>query len=131
MQLESVMDKSCDAGYNYDLDGEGISFRRAIREIVRDVENGEKTGIISARFHNCIASAVVDGVKHIFNISGINDVVLCGGTFQNRYLAEKIFSRLEAEKFNVYYPASVPVNDGGLALGQLAIAAARRNAGLI
>ena len=131
MQLESVMDKSYAGKYNYDLEGDVISFRRAIREIVRDVENGERTGIISARFHNCIASAVVDGVKHAFNISGINDVVLCGGTFQNSYLAEKIFSHLEAERFNVYLPENVPVNDGGLALGQLAIAASRRNAGLI
>ena len=131
VRLESLADHNITGCYNYDLKGEVISFGKAIREVVCDVEKGTDAGVISAKFHNCIAAAVVDGVQHASDISGIKDIVLSGGTFQNRYLAEKIISKLEAENFNVYYNQKVPANDGGLALGQVAVAAARRSAGLI
>ncbi|MDZ7740126.1 MAG: carbamoyltransferase HypF [Bacteroidales bacterium] len=131
MMLESVADTSIDGGYGYDLSGEVISFGTAIRELVCDLEKGISTAEVSAKFHNCVAGAVADGVKYVFDISGIKDVVLSGGAFQNRYLAERIITKLEAGGFNVYCHQNVPVNDGGLALGQLAVAAARRDAGLI
>ncbi len=131
VRLESVADHSITGSYNYEMKEEVISFGKAIREIVCDVEKGTDTAVISAKFHNCIAAAVVDGIKYACDSSGITDIVLSGGTFQNRYLAEKIISKLEAGNFNVYYNQNVPANDGGLALGQVAVAAARRDAGLI
>ena len=51
-------------------------------------------------------------------------VALSGGCFQNRVLFEDVLRRLEAEGFAVLTHAQVPANDGGLALGQAAIAAA-------
>ena len=131
MRLESVIDQSIDDHYNYCLNKEVISFGRAIKEIVSDVEKGTGIGEISAKFHNCVSSAVIDGIRYTREISGINDVVISGGTFQNRYITERIINQLDEDKFNVYYNKNVPANDGGLALGQVAVAAARRNAGLI
>ncbi|MFP4488372.1 MAG: carbamoyltransferase HypF [Bacteroidales bacterium] len=131
MLLESVADTGIEGCYGYELNGEVLSFGTAIREIVCDVEKGISKGEISAKFHNCVAGAVLDGIKSAHENSGIRDIVLSGGTFQNRYLTEKIISKLEAGNFNVYYNQNVPAGDGGLALGQSAIAAARRDAGLI
>jgi hydrogenase maturation protein HypF len=50
---------------------------------------------------------------------------LSGGVFQNRILFERVLSLLEAKGFTVLTHSQVPCNDGGLALGQAAIAAAR------
>jgi hydrogenase maturation protein HypF len=56
----------------------------------------------------------------------INTVVLSGGSFQNRILLQKTENQLKECNFAVYSQESVPSNDGGIALGQLAIAAQRR-----
>jgi len=61
----------------------------------------------------------------------LNAVVLSGGTFQNRYILEKTETLLEENGFNVYSQKLVPSNDGGIALGQLAIAAKRREMGAL
>ncbi|MEI8049363.1 MAG: hypothetical protein WCI92_18425, partial [Bacteroidota bacterium] len=56
-----------------------------------------------------------------------NKVILSGGVFQNKYLLERTIQMLQKNKFNVYSHANVPTNDGGIALGQLAIASKRRD----
>jgi len=55
-----------------------------------------------------------------------NKVVLSGGVFQNRFLIENAERLLKENNFEVYTHSKVPSNDGGVALGQLAIAAKRR-----
>ena len=57
---------------------------------------------------------------------GLDRIVLGGGTFQNRYLVEKIQHKLEKERFKVYLPREIPVNDQGIAAGQLAVGAYTR-----
>ena len=57
---------------------------------------------------------------------GLNKVVLSGGSFQNRYILEKAENLLEKHNFDVYSHQETPSNDGGLALGQIAIAAKKR-----
>jgi hydrogenase maturation protein HypF len=52
--------------------------------------------------------------------------VLSGGVFQNKYLLEGTTALLLGNNFEVYSHAMVPTNDGGIALGQLAIASKRR-----
>lgn len=131
MKLESAISPGISSCYGYAISEETISFGKTVREIVYDLKTGIDPGEISAKFHNTVAMAVVDGIRHVAGLSGISVVVLSGGTFQNRYLAEKVISELSARKFYVYYHHNIPVNDGGLALGQVAVAAARRNAGII
>jgi hydrogenase maturation protein HypF len=58
--------------------------------------------------------------------TGINSVALSGGTFQNKYLLENIENKLKNDMFKVFSNRQVPVNDGGIALGQMYIAATKR-----
>jgi hydrogenase maturation protein HypF len=57
--------------------------------------------------------------------TGLKVVALSGGVFQNRLLLEQLLARLHALAFHVYTNRRVPPNDGGISLGQLAVAAAR------
>jgi hydrogenase maturation protein HypF len=126
MLLESIIIPGISAYYDYEIHGNEISFKNTISEIISDLNNGKSAGEISTLFHNTVATAVVEAIKIISQKSGIRKVVLSGGTFQNKYLSEKIITELSYENFFVYFHSQVPPNDGGLALGQVAVAAARR-----
>jgi hydrogenase maturation protein HypF len=86
-----------------------------IAAILTDMQRGVAVGEISAKFHNALAEAVVQLAKHF----GEKRVALSGGCFQNRYLTERVVTRLRAEKFQPYWHQRVPPNDGGIALGQV------------
>jgi hydrogenase maturation protein HypF len=83
-----------------------------------DVRNGVLPELISAKFHNALVEVVVAMAKQF----GEKRVVISGGCFQNRYLTERVVSRLRAEDFSLYWHQRVPTNDGGIALGQIAAA---------
>jgi hydrogenase maturation protein HypF len=111
-----------------DASGEAhrIRFDATIREIVDDLLRGVDVGLISARFHNTFCESIVRAAREARGDCGLNRVVLSGGVFQNRYVLERSERLLAADGFEVYSHEAVPSNDGGIALGQLAIAAARR-----
>jgi hydrogenase maturation protein HypF len=128
MELEFATDGvPADGGYTIDLiHSRGgcmvVDWRAMVRAIIADVENGVATGLISTRFHNAMAEAVV-GVARAANEER---VLLTGGCFQNKYLTERAVARLEAAGFKPYWHQRIPPNDGGIALGQLAAAAMQR-----
>jgi hydrogenase maturation protein HypF len=97
--------------------------------MVDEVMGGVDVGLISTRFHNTVGEIIVNGVKKISRESGIRTVALSGGTFQNRYLSSRVESGLLDAKFKVLFPRQLPSNDGGIALGQLVIAAKKREMG--
>ena len=85
-------------------------------------------GVIAARFHRGLARAVVQMVRKLARGGApalFDTVALSGGCFQNRILFEQCARRLRAEGFTVLAHTRVPTNDGGLALGQAAVCAAR------
>ena len=87
--------------------------------------------IIPARFHVGLAKIIVTMATKLAcrdageGVPRFNTVALSGGCFQNRVLFEQVVRRLEQQNFVVLTHAQVPANDGGLALGQAAIGAAR------
>jgi hydrogenase maturation protein HypF len=93
-----------------------LDWQPMIEAILADVKSGVSIGEISAKFHNALAGAIVSVAKSF----GLNRVVLSGGCFQNRYLAERVVRRLREENFQPYWHQRVPPNDGGIALGQVA-----------
>ncbi|MEI7830961.1 MAG: carbamoyltransferase HypF [Prolixibacteraceae bacterium] len=106
--------------------GESINFDDTIRGIIEDLNNGVAPGRIAAKFHQTIISVIFETVETISINTGIQKVVLSGGVFQNKILLEGAETKLRENNFEVYSHASIPTNDGGIALGQMAIAAKRR-----
>jgi hydrogenase maturation protein HypF len=101
---------------------------RSVDEVVRDVVEGIQQGrdlpSIAAGFHAGLADSVADAAVAVGRECSLSRVALSGGSFQNTILLSRVASRLEARGFDVLTPGEVPANDGGLALGQAAVAAA-------
>lgn len=125
MRLESVIEKDVAGEYDFSI-RDVISFRETIRGVVADILDNLPLSHIAARFHNTIISAIFAAVSELTDRTGIRKIALSGGTFQNRYILERIEKQLDAAGLKVYSPHEVPVNDGGVALGQLVVAAKRR-----
>ncbi len=128
MQLESVASATSEC-YNVTI-SDTVCFKESFKEIIDDIEHNVPAGIISGKFHNTIIDVIITISEQIRSEFGINTVVLSGGTFQNRILLEKSERLLEAKGFRCLSQSAVPSNDGGIALGQLAIAAKRREMNL-
>ena len=92
--------------------------------IVADLRRGVAARIIAARFHNTL----VDTIVAVAGKVGQARVALSGGCFQNRLLTEHTAGRLRSAGFEVLLHRQVPPNDGGISLGQIAVAAARLKA---
>ena len=93
-----------------------------IEALLSDLNHRLPLPLISARFHNALAEAIVAVAKQF----GQPRVVLSGGCFQNRYLTERTVQRLQEEGFRPYWHQRIPPNDGGIALGQV-VAALRQS----
>ncbi len=107
-----------EAGKSYAIDWEPM-----IRNIIDDMNRGEKPGSIAALFHNTLAEIIVSVADRI----GEPQVVLTGGCFQNRYLSERAIRRLAESGFKPFWHHRVPPNDGGIALGQIMAASRLEN----
>lgn len=122
--LEAAATQS-EQGYEFCIeDGEPfvIDFRTMIAAIVNDISNGAAAGEISSRFHNTLNSAIVGACIRIRELTGLDRICLSGGSFQNAYLMHRTVQDLRAQGFGVFLHSMVPANDGGIALGQAAIA---------
>jgi hydrogenase maturation protein HypF len=93
--------------------------------LCRDLRDGASPQQVSDRFHAGLAHSVVRLAATLARARGARQIALSGGCFQNRRLAEDIIEGLQAEGLEVLFHGRVPANDGGLALGQVAVGAAR------
>jgi len=125
MRLENAILQGVKDSYPFSAD-RTIAFDETFRSVLEDIQAGNSVGLISAKFHNTIIDVIEKVVKKIHQETGLNKVVLSGGTFQNRYLLQNLEPRLKKYGFEVYVQNSIPSNDGGIALGQLLIAAKKR-----
>ena len=89
-----------------------------ISSVVADQRDGVLVPVIAARFHNALVNWIVD----VATGTGLKQVVLSGGVFQNRYLTERAVAALESRGYQVHTHQRVPPNDGGIALGQAVMA---------
>jgi len=130
MRLESIANTAIQESYPFEI-SEIVSFKPTISKIVDDLKNGVSLPVISAKFHNTVIGVMLAVTEKIRIKSGLNKVVLSGGSFQNAILLGKSELLLTQKGFEVFSHQLVPSNDGGIALGQLAIAAKRRSLGLV
>ncbi len=96
-----------------------------IHAIVEDIRRGIPVPQVAGRFHRSVAELLATACIQTRKQTGLRTVALSGGVFQNRPLLEQLVARLETSSFQVYLNRRVPPNDGGLSLGQLAVAAAQ------
>ena len=100
------------------LDGV-IDWRPAVEAVVSDVSRGVPASVVSKRVHRGFALALFECAVRAKEAFGVDKVVLSGGVFQNRLLLKELLGLLRDHGFDVYVNRAVPVNDGGISLGQI------------
>jgi len=127
-ELDAAADPAERRRYDYAIDQAPspwqVDMRAAVRAAVFELLGGEAPSLIAARIHNTLAAASIDLIRAAARGAGRLPVVLSGGCFQNARLAESIQRGLQPE-FAVHLHERVPPGDGGIALGQACVAAAR------
>lgn len=126
--LEQLADTAEQGTYPVELAGSAPLVVRAsdlVRAVVADLTAGAPPTVVSRRFHNGLADAVIATCDHIRGTTGLSTVALSGGVFQNTLLLARVVAGLGGLGFTVLRHSRVPVNDGGVSLGQAAVAAAR------
>ncbi|MDD2271953.1 MAG: carbamoyltransferase HypF [Desulfuromonadaceae bacterium] len=103
-----------------------LDFSPMMLAILADMHAGIPASSIAYRFHTTVASAATEICLQLAETSGLERVILSGGVFQNRLLSEMIYTALSHRGLHVFTHHLVPPNDGGIALGQAAIAGRRR-----
>ena len=117
MALESIFGNLIANAINYSPEGANI----VVKSDLIDTHISER----AARFHASMAHALLAQALQVREDSGVRHVALSGGVFQNRVLTEHAIALLNAKEFTTTLPGSVPVNDGGIAFGQIVEAAHR------
>jgi hydrogenase maturation protein HypF len=126
MELEFLSDPNEEACYPFEVSPAAdepetleIDWEPMVEAVVEDSRRRVDPGIIAGRFHNTLVEAIVSIAKTV----GQKRVALTGGCFQNRRLTERAAARLRDSGLDVIMHHQVPANDGGISLGQIAVAA--------
>jgi hydrogenase maturation protein HypF len=125
IEFETLADEAERESYSFGLYQDKVEVRSVVEALVKDVMAGVHISKISARFHNGLAESVREVCLKIKSETGINEVVLSGGVWQNITLLGRTLSLLKNSGLGVYIHREVPTNDGGLSLGQAVIAASK------
>ncbi|HEY6549871.1 MAG TPA: carbamoyltransferase HypF, partial [Solirubrobacterales bacterium] len=135
VELEAMADPDEGGLYEMPLErGEGrgpavLDPRPAVRSILTELGAGVEPALVSARFHNTVATTTADACAGIAAAADVSTIVLSGGVFQNRRLLELTAGRLATAGLRTLVPEQMPPNDGGISFGQAAVAAARAMGG--
>jgi hydrogenase maturation protein HypF len=123
VELEQIVARDCVARYAFELPNDGIiRAQNVIRSAVEDLIDGAPREIISAKFHLSVVDLIASMAQRIRDERKLTRIALSGGVFQNVFLLTNVRRVLEAADFEVFTHRRVPTNDGGISLGQAAIA---------
>mgnify|MGYP006268960193 CR=1 FL=1 len=129
MELEGLVPENfAGAGYGFVIAPGAVPILSAAPlwpSLLQDLQRGTDPGIIAARFHYGFAAAIAALAQDLAQRHRLQQVVLSGGVWQNQTLLQAVINKLEHQGLAVLTHHRVPPNDGGLALGQVAIAAAK------
>ena len=121
--LESFADGSFEKEVSFSINPDGeLDFRNLITQLVVYANSHSGGPEAAAFFHHTIAKALAECALRIKKETGIFDVCLGGGVFQNMLLLDSLKRLLAKNGFRVYLPKQLPINDGGLCAGQIAAA---------
>jgi hydrogenase maturation protein HypF len=127
IELEMHVDDRISSYYDqvisdFDTFSENIILTELIKCVVNDYLNRSSVSKIAAKFHNTLAQLIVRIAMEVRSTTRLNKVALSGGVFQNMFLFDRVIKELKEKNFEVITHTLVPANDGGLALGQIAVA---------
>jgi hydrogenase maturation protein HypF len=125
IEFESALDKTELGAYQFEIQNKTVDVRSAITALLTDIHCGVSVPVLSARFHNGIADMVRRVCGIIRYETGLNEIALSGGVWQNMALLERAVRGLRADGFMVHIHRQIPANDGGLSLGQAVVGATR------
>ncbi|MFE5890104.1 carbamoyltransferase HypF [Streptomyces sp. NPDC056462] len=129
MELESAAAAAWDAdtsAYAFGLAGGTYDPAPVLGALLTDLRRGTPAPVLAARFHRGVARAVLAVCTRAREDTGLTTVALSGGVFANALLEEECTRLLTGDGLTVLRHGEVPPNDGGLALGQLVVAAHER-----
>ena len=109
--------------YAFPFAGGELDFRPLLQSVVRDRQRGRDPGEIARAFQRGVAAGLRSCAITLCNAHALDTIVLSGGVFQNELLLEDIKSLLAGDAVCVWTNHAVPPNDGGISLGQAALAA--------
>ncbi|NEQ42901.1 MAG: carbamoyltransferase HypF [Leptolyngbya sp. SIOISBB] len=131
IELEALVNPEipCDQPYSFqvqtDSDRPILSATTLWPQLLQDLQAGVDPAMIAARFHYGLATAIAQLAINLTQRHHLTQVVLSGGVFQNQVLLIAVQQQLQKAGLSVLIPQQFPANDGGISLGQSAIAAAR------
>ena len=121
--LEAAADEDCRDRYAVKLDGDNVfDYAPMFEELIRDRERGAEKSLMAAKFMNTVIDMAASLTERIGEETGLRDVTLSGGSFQNMYIISRLPGILRAKGYRVWTHSRVSCNDEGLSLGQLMIA---------
>jgi hydrogenase maturation protein HypF len=131
-QLAMLLEQ-CAAGtgapWPFEIRGGELDLRPMWRALAEGFVLGEPKAHLAARFHATLGAGTAAMIRHLHSRIGRCPVVLSGGCFVNARLVDEVLSRLVG--VDVFLPRQAPAGDGGLALGQAVVAAARLSEGAV
>jgi len=125
IEFESALDKNELGSYQFEIQKETVGVRPVIQALLADIQRGTSVPVLSARFHNGVANMVRQVCGQIRRDTGLKEIVLSGGVWQNMVLLEHTVHGLHADGFDVNVHRQIPTNDGGISLGQAMVGSAR------
>ncbi len=112
--------------YPFPFVGKELDFRPLLRSVVQGRVAGRAPAEIARAFQRGIAEGLRDSILALCHGHGLDTVVLSGGVFQNELLLEDLQALFKCDPVELWTNHAVPPNDGGISLGQAAVAACTR-----
>jgi hydrogenase maturation protein HypF len=112
--------------YPFPFSGEELDFRPLLKCVTGDRVHGRDVSEIARAFQRGVAQGLCNALEVLCEAKGTDAIVLSGGVFQNELLLEDVKSLLSPTPLVVWTNHAVPANDGGISLGQAALAAVNR-----
>ena len=109
--------------YPFPMTCEGLDFRPLLGSLARDRFRGRDRAACARAFQRGVAQGVCDAVTVLCERFSLDTVVLSGGVFQNELLLHDLKTLMDGKRLEIWTNRSVPPNDGGISLGQAALAA--------
>jgi hydrogenase maturation protein HypF len=126
IELETIANKNETRSYEFEIENNHvIRAEKIIQQAVDDLLNGCSANEVSVKFHLAVVNLIARIASQIRDERHLNRIALSGGIFQNMFLLDRVCGLLETDGFEVFTHSRVPANDGGISLGQVAIANAR------